>query len=492
MKTNTEYTILWIDDHWSEKRDVGDTSASAAYDNLCSFSDRLQHSLGAYSRMIRWVKVIAPSAATAMILGEKIDFAIVDFEVPSVDKKYDLPRVIDDIIGKCIPFCFLTNYPGGVKIFVDLLSKEKLSHFKGIYTKELADVSRLGSCLLSFFQIPSFSIVHLSDLHFSSVQNGSTTSLAGEQVLLYEALIDFFEKHKSQFNFDALVITGDMAAKKPEVDLQIAREYIRLIAEKTISLKNLERMFIVPGNHDLTWSNFDALQISSNPWKNYVDFFNAVYIGYDGAIQQLDGWTGSGLPATLTGPGLSWRRELSYPNIDIIGISTVNASETSKGNGLVTQNHISYIKGKWSNSPGHFKTRILLQHHNIMPVYSGSTLDKRTILENPGSILNCLSACHCNIILSGHTHFPEVHIQEAYKRNQTGLIVSKPVICISAGSTGNVFERHPNYFNILKFHSLDPVTKTRKLSINHVQYISDDGKWSLCNDPIDLTLSPSQ
>lgn len=85
--------------------------------------------------------------------------------------------------------------------------------------------------------------LHLSDLHFSGVQNFDTKKLRGE-------LLKYVKTIKNP-KFDFIILSGDFrfAPAKPAVDVEEVVAYIRQLAEAGGT--EIKNVLCVPGNHDL-------------------------------------------------------------------------------------------------------------------------------------------------------------------------------------------------------------------------------------------------
>ena len=106
--------------------------------------------------------------------------------------------------------------------------------------------------------------LHISDLHFGSGEDGS-------RKLIRDSLLEFVEKKK--LDIDYLFITGDLIyAKELKTDdrrkkaYQDAYEYLKLLYTriwKDSSAVNIwDRVFLVPGNHDVIRNRLRITNIS--------------------------------------------------------------------------------------------------------------------------------------------------------------------------------------------------------------------------------------
>lgn len=97
-----------------------------------------------------------------------------------------------------------------------------------------------------------FKIAHISDLHFS-------TDYQQQQVT--EALCSDLRLQHQTSPFDALVFSGDMAAKgklDPETSAQILAKFISSVKD---AIGATTPIIICPGNHDINLTNRDELYL---------------------------------------------------------------------------------------------------------------------------------------------------------------------------------------------------------------------------------------
>ena len=93
--------------------------------------------------------------------------------------------------------------------------------------------------------------LHLSDLHF---QNGDSFE---RNIVLEELLKDVGEQiQREQFCLDFIAVTGDIAYSGKTNEYKLAQEYFDRLLKVTATPK--ERLFVVPGNHDLDRSTITA------------------------------------------------------------------------------------------------------------------------------------------------------------------------------------------------------------------------------------------
>jgi predicted MPP superfamily phosphohydrolase len=141
--------------------------------------------------------------------------------------------------------------------------------------------------------------LHLSDFHFG----GSASNRYDEDVVVESLVKDIGERiEKDGLAPDFIVITGDLAFSGKSSEYELARQFL----DELLKITNVsrQRLFIVPGNHDVDWSLISrgALelgktlndkevtnQILGSPddrrllfsrFKGYSEFFNDYFKGH--------------------------------------------------------------------------------------------------------------------------------------------------------------------------------------------------------------------
>lgn len=89
-------------------------------------------------------------------------------------------------------------------------------------------------------------IIHLSDLHFGKVDHTRINPLLN---------------HISTINPDMVVISGDLTQRATEAEYKEARKFLKKIKQ---------RVFIIPGNHDIPL--FNIMRRIITPFKRYIKY----------------------------------------------------------------------------------------------------------------------------------------------------------------------------------------------------------------------------
>lgn len=105
--------------------------------------------------------------------------------------------------------------------------------------------------------MPTFQILHISDIHISTKEIFDTSIVLNP---FFKRLDD--DKRDSGLVPEIVVVTGDVACNGDEEEYKLAKIFFdRLLS--TLSLSS-DRLFIVPGNHDLKRTK---LKTEQGPWS---------------------------------------------------------------------------------------------------------------------------------------------------------------------------------------------------------------------------------
>jgi formylglycine-generating enzyme required for sulfatase activity/3',5'-cyclic AMP phosphodiesterase CpdA len=111
-------------------------------------------------------------------------------------------------------------------------------------------------------KIMKLNFLHLSDLHLTGDKKTKAVTSFNQDIVLCSMLTKIEELKNNKNDFDFIVITGDIAFSGQSEDYQVAKVFCEKLLEITKLTRN--RLFIVPGNHDINRVNF----------KKQLCFFN--------------------------------------------------------------------------------------------------------------------------------------------------------------------------------------------------------------------------
>lgn len=99
-------------------------------------------------------------------------------------------------------------------------------------------------------------ILHLSDFHFKP------NFQYDQDIILNELLKKISEMNKSEWQPDLILCTGDIAYSGKPGEYKSARDFLDQLLKITGLTK--EKLFTVPGNHDVDWDEPSPFQKSNS------------------------------------------------------------------------------------------------------------------------------------------------------------------------------------------------------------------------------------
>jgi 3',5'-cyclic AMP phosphodiesterase CpdA len=464
------YQILWVDDDWAGE------NGSEKKEFLNQSLKKIEDKLGQLANQIKWDFCHTVDRAVVKIQDSFNDFriAIIDYKFGPEDSQFK--EVLDHIRRKNIPYIIYSYFITDVKIHSDYMHEDELRI--GLIPKHTDEGEVLAERITAFLKAPPFRLLHLSDLHYDS--NAKNNELEAQNDL-FRSLLDSLKEEHRKTKFDGIVITGDFSSKNPVMDLIEVRSIIQELVEITIGFDNVDRLFLIPGNHDIFWDDFEKGKISQKPWVPFLGFYQTVFNSQDKILKTLNAWDPSkrSFRNDAVNKDLLWNRKILNPPINFIGLITPSPTPDKKSIGHFDKKHEDFVLAKWETKPTFGEVRIAIMHHNLFAALSLSPYDEKDILRKSGNALYSLIFRNCNIVLNGHTHSPNVYSCSVGNFSSDGfgdlgqLIVS---------STGNASGYHPSgdrarCFNILDFMDADKKTGARKLTVIPFIYESAHRKW---------------
>jgi 3',5'-cyclic AMP phosphodiesterase CpdA len=239
----------------------------------------------------------------------------------------------------------------------------------------------------------SFSLVHLSDVHF-----GGVADIA--QIEAVEALVPDLEP-------DLVVLTGDLSQRARHGEFQRARAHVR-------SLEQAAPVYVMPGNHDVQWW-----------WRPLVPLGRTVkYAKY----------------RRYFGPTLA--PTLDLPQAVVAGVLTSHGvawgSLTPRLRDIAVKGHLP--KSEIRRAAGVFararpeQARILVLHHNVLR----GELSGRMGLARWRQAQQRIAACGADLVLCGHDH-----------QEQVGVLGDVVIACAGTLSTRSRGKRPSVFFRIV-------------------------------------------
>lgn len=221
-------------------------------------------------------------------------------------------------------------------------------------------------------------VVHLSDLHFGSVN---------------EAIIAPLIRTINDLRPDVVAVSGDLTQRARSRQFQEARAFLDALPRPQI---------VVPGNHDIPLHN--VFLRFAQPLENYRRYIT----------DEL-------------------RPFYADDEIAILGVNTAR-SLTIKG-GRINKTQVAWIREKFC-ALGPDVIKIVVTHH---PFDLPAGRDERDIVGRAGMALRELSNCGADLFLAGHLHVSHTgHTKMRYKLGGRMALVVQAGTASSTRSRGEV------------------------------------------------------
>lgn len=206
-------------------------------------------------------------------------------------------------------------------------------------------------------------IIHISDLHFGA-----------ENTDAIQALLKTFKS----IQYDLLIVSGDITQRALPSQFKAAKLFLEEIEG---------RKLIVPGNHDIPFYNL--LKRAVSPFYDYKKYINS---------------------------DLSF--ECDTEEALILGLNSANLWHGKNGK----MSHDSLMRLMTFFEENTTKPKIFVLHHNFLklPGMHAAIADRKMIMD-------MLTACKVDIVLSGHLHIPHI-------KKELILPAKHPVYFITAGT----------------------------------------------------------
>lgn len=233
-------------------------------------------------------------------------------------------------------------------------------------------------------EIPSGTItwLHLSDLHFRAKSKNEGNKFIESLLKDITKCIDMYS-----LSPDFIAITGDLSFSGETDDYGNAKKFLDDLLDKT-GLKNKDRLFIVPGNHDV--------QKNGSRLQNYFGFINE-YLGRD-FVKNKHFYV-----KHLT---------ISGKKIAIIGLNSALESKGSKTDKYQISIDKKQVSNALEQAKGNDILRIALMHHPFDWLKPSNRDECEDLLTSD-----------CRFVLNGHIHKTRISEQSAPDK-RTGIIVA--------------------------------------------------------------------
>jgi 3',5'-cyclic AMP phosphodiesterase CpdA len=290
-------------------------------------------------------------------------------------------------------------------------------------------------------------IVHLSDLHFGShnicIPEDATGSRAGIPSLGQLISKDLNDHGEDEFNDNTdyaehlpppviVAVTGDFTQTASRREFRQAAEFLSEITSKPILGQPLtaEDVFMIPGNHDVTFTSEDLTE----RFQQYSTFYNEFYEGARSAALAHDA-------RSLTQVH-TIEKEGSKVLVTEINCSMyVERDTVDQSRGQVDLASISKLRKELTilKAKPRFEEyiKVAMIHHHVILVPSfiepGRGVDSVVYARE---LLELLNEFDFHVILHGHKHYPQVFSYDPitpWSESHDSL----PQVIIAGGSCGS-------------------------------------------------------
>jgi 3',5'-cyclic AMP phosphodiesterase CpdA/FixJ family two-component response regulator len=264
------------------------------------------------------------------------------------------------------------------------------------------------------------SILHLSDLHFGDYHRfyRDRNYPSRDAPSLQKALIASLDANR--IVPDIIVVSGDLAEKGDFAEFEQARTFLNALAQHFQLTPT--QFVVVPGNHDVRWSEDDR----RDQMTEYRGFYELWY-GKSSASQS---------PFTR----VEVYRFNDKPDVAIVGFdSCVIENPNTAGVGYIgttqLRNALDDLKRQIADCADCVKIAVL--HHHLVPVtyleqLPGEKKNFSLVVDAP-RVLARLQEDGFSLVLHGHQHQP---YYAEFRFPLLQMSASKPIAILGMGSTG--------------------------------------------------------
>jgi 3',5'-cyclic AMP phosphodiesterase CpdA len=297
---------------------------------------------------------------------------------------------------------------------------------------------------------PQLTIVHLSDIHFGrhhrfdppATPAGDPAPVAG-----YPTLVETLRKESEELRLNTnkviVCITGDLSQNGSYDELKSVDRLLRDLQAAPLfgQQLTLEDIFIVPGNHDLVYSEREI----EPRWERWLAAYNR--------------WYRTSHTSPYAAVKVHDRVETHGAVVVTINSAILVQKDTpAQDRGCVEIAQLQAIKKALDEIPAHSLHRAikiaLLHHHPVLiPPLAESRRGYDAVLFS-GELLTMLRRYGFHLVLHGHKHDPHVFTDDT--RRNTGGVPRGSLLIVAGGSAGSreLPADRPNTYNriTVKWH----------------------------------------
>ncbi|MBV8656546.1 MAG: metallophosphoesterase [Burkholderiales bacterium] len=272
--------------------------------------------------------------------------------------------------------------------------------------------------------------------------------------------MESLKKHLADNKPDAVIISGDITQSADAKEFGPAS---RLLSELAMLVGGSERLFLVPGNHDVV---FDKPDIDPR-WAPYCTFYNNFF---QSATHSSAGrpFVSSADPDQLT-QVIDRSKTLGLVVVEVNSSTFVCKGSPDEHRGQVTTEAINRIEDQLKELPDLDKCiRLAVIHHHpvLLPVFAEPGRQYDAVV-NSGHLLRVLRRYGFHAILHGHKHYPHVFSDDSLCSWDESD--HAPLLVISGGSASvhqNDLPNSPKRSNTFNLVTIKKVSKDTRVVVS--------------------------
>lgn len=359
-----------------------------------------------------------------------------------------------------------STHPAWFKLssFQSLSEKEYLEQFaaipKGEPTLFIVERRAAGLTLIDegvedqeLIRTRGNSILHLSDIHFGD--DHGYPPIPSSSPLSVHPLVEAITgaiREAALGTPGVVVVSGDFLTKGNPEGYIVAQNFLVAILERLGLGK--EHLVVVPGNHDISISDYQTAPYRYEPEDPYRNFLKSFYGTSDSKIERLQhfitptGWTMNVLSLNSSSIRKKDYMEYGYVGKDKYTPFLEIINERNNGRSAA-----ELIKDKVLN--------FVVLHHHLLPVQDIDVPEPArpvSIMLDAGQLVSNFQNANIHYVLHGHQHLPFIGSTARARRDKnTWRACDYPLFVLGSGSSGAIITRLPPR---LPFNTLSMYTPT--------------------------------
>lgn len=381
------------------------------------------------------------------IVYNELAFRVINFFNPGIEQFnsiYDIKRSRE--------YSNFTEVEGLLKNTVLKLYRQLLLYYDERFTDKI-NLTTKGMTFLSEGRIvieeeekiPSVKIIkllHITDLHFGSLEDAGVDNKDGMEDtsgIKQANAPSFLNAVRAEINEETfLIVSGDLTSKNEQAGFIEAKTFLR-----SIGIQN-ERTYLVPGNHDYSKQENEALAFAS--FKYYFDdFHNPLHMNKYIINPELK--------IFIYGFKSVYLHKVGDELHEVIYVHTDELQNLKSLHEELT--------GKYPDFDNYLKVAVV--HHN-MTDHPSIEFKKYTQAVNAFNFKYSLMKLGYTAVFSGHKHDPLVEKQELFIQDFEGKL-----LFVSGGSLFGKTVGRPNSFQIVDIKTDINTNQLYSVEVNHFE-----------------------